>query len=125
MRRFDRDEQLNPIGFGEMAALMGLAAEQKYSKSYSASAKAIPMYCPPEHVQGSLARLYAMDNFVARTQHPEDAGHRSQRPGAVPGRQKLRTGPGFIISRAIHSEAIAQNFHTPRHSVGASEKAPL
>lgn len=76
MRRFDRDEQLNPIGFEDMAALMGLAAEQKYSKSYSAIAKAIRLYCPSEHVQGSLAQLFAIN----RTQHPEDTGHRSQRP---------------------------------------------
>jgi serine/threonine-protein kinase HipA len=60
MRRFDRDEQLNPIGFEDMAALMGLAAEQKYSKSYAAIAKAIRLYCPSEHVQGSLAQLFAM-----------------------------------------------------------------
>ena len=113
MRRFDRDEQLNPIGFEGIAALMGLATEQKCSKSYSASAKAIRMYRPPEHVQGSLAQLFAMVTFIERPQHPEDAGHRSQRPGTVPGRLKLRTGPGFIISRAIHSEAIAQNFLGP------------
>jgi serine/threonine-protein kinase HipA len=60
MRRFDRDEQLNPIGFEDMAALMGLAAEQKYSKSYAAIAKAIRLYCPSEHVQGSLAQLFAI-----------------------------------------------------------------
>lgn len=60
MRRFDRDHQLNPIGFEDMAALMGLAAEQKYSKSYSAIAKAIRLFCPSEHVQGSLAQLFAM-----------------------------------------------------------------
>ncbi|MEO4046500.1 type II toxin-antitoxin system HipA family toxin [Pseudomonas sp. CAU 1711] len=60
MRRFDRDEQLNPIGFEDMAALMGLAAEQKYSKSYSAIAKAIRLFCPPDQVQGSLAQLFAM-----------------------------------------------------------------
>lgn len=36
MRRFDQDEQLNSIGFGDMAALMGLPAGQKYSKSYLA-----------------------------------------------------------------------------------------
>ncbi|MDM8350829.1 type II toxin-antitoxin system HipA family toxin [Pseudomonas sp. sp1636] len=60
MRRFDRDEQLNPIGFEDMAALMGLAAEQKYSKSYSAIAKAIRLFCPPEQVQSSLAQLFAM-----------------------------------------------------------------
>jgi serine/threonine-protein kinase HipA len=60
MRRFDRDEQLNPIGFEDMAALMGLAAEQKYSKSYSAIAKAIRLFCPPEQVQSSLTQLFAM-----------------------------------------------------------------
>lgn len=60
MRRFDRDKQLNPIGFEDMAALMGLAAKQKYSKSYSAIAKAIRLFCPPEQVQSSLAQLFAM-----------------------------------------------------------------
>lgn len=60
MRRFDRDEQLEPIGFEDMAALMGLAAEQKYSKSYSAIAKAIRLFCSPDQVQGSLAQLFAM-----------------------------------------------------------------
>lgn len=60
MRRFDRDKQLNPIGFEDMAALMGLAAGQKYSKSYSAIAKAIRLFCPPEQVQSSLAQLFAM-----------------------------------------------------------------
>lgn len=60
MRRFDRDKQLDPIGFEDMAALMGLAAEQKYSKSYSSIAKAIRLFCPPEHMQSSLAQLFAI-----------------------------------------------------------------
>ncbi|MNF31554.1 Serine/threonine-protein kinase HipA [compost metagenome] len=60
MRRFDRDAQLNPIGFEDMAALMGLGAEQKYSKSYSAIAKAIRLFCPAEQVQNSLAQLFAI-----------------------------------------------------------------
>lgn len=60
MRRFDRDKQLNPIGFEDMAALMGLAAEQKYSKSYSAIAKAIRLFCAPEQVQESLTQLFAI-----------------------------------------------------------------
>lgn len=60
MRRFDRDKQLNPIGFEDMAVLMGLAAEQKYSKSYSAIAKAIRLFCAPEQVQESLAQLFAI-----------------------------------------------------------------
>src|SRR5690606_18716291 len=60
MRRFDRDAQLEPIGFEDMAALMGLSAEQKYSKSYAAIAKAIRLFCPPEQVRGSLQQLFAM-----------------------------------------------------------------
>lgn len=60
MRRFDRDEQLGCLGFEDMAALMGLGAEQKYSKSYSAIAKAVRLFCPPEQVPGSLAQLFAM-----------------------------------------------------------------
>jgi serine/threonine-protein kinase HipA len=58
MRRFDRDEQLNPIGFEDMAALMGLAAERKYSKSYAAIAKAVRLFCPTEHLRGSLDQLF-------------------------------------------------------------------
>ncbi len=60
MRRFDRDERLDPLGVEDMAALMGLGTEQKYSKSYSAIAKAVRLFCAPEQVQGSLAQLFAM-----------------------------------------------------------------
>lgn len=59
MRRFDRDEALNPIGFEDMAALMGLSTGQKYSKSYAAIAKAIRLFCPARHQQASLAELFA------------------------------------------------------------------
>lgn len=58
MRRFDRDDQLNALGFEDMAALMGLSPQQKYSKSYAAIAKAIRLYCPPEHVRSSLQHLF-------------------------------------------------------------------
>ncbi|MDU9392434.1 type II toxin-antitoxin system HipA family toxin [Pseudomonas sp. zfem002] len=59
MRRFDRDAQLYPIGFEDMAVLMGLSTEQKYSKSYAAIAKAIRLFCAPEHQQRSLSELFA------------------------------------------------------------------
>lgn len=59
MRRFDRDEELEPIGFEDMAALMGLSAEQKYSKSYAAIAKAVRLFCPAQHVRASLEQLFA------------------------------------------------------------------
>jgi serine/threonine-protein kinase HipA len=58
MRRFDRDERLDPIGFEDMAALMGLSAEQKYSKSYAAIAKAIRLFCPAENQRSSLGQLF-------------------------------------------------------------------
>lgn len=58
MRRFDRDDQLNPIGFEDMAALMGLSADQKYSKSYAAIAKAIRLFCPVSNQRTSLDQLF-------------------------------------------------------------------
>jgi serine/threonine-protein kinase HipA len=58
MRRFDRDDQLNPIGFEDMAALMGLSADQKYSKSYAAIAKAIRLFCPANNQRTSLDQLF-------------------------------------------------------------------
>lgn len=58
MRRFDRDSQLNALGFEDMAALMGLSASEKYSKSYAAIAKAIRLYCAPDQVQSSLQQLF-------------------------------------------------------------------
>jgi serine/threonine-protein kinase HipA len=58
MRRFDRDEQQNPIGFEDMAALMGLSADQKYSKSYAAIAKAVRLFCPAQHQRSSLDQLF-------------------------------------------------------------------
>lgn len=58
MRRFDRDEQLNPIGFEDMAVLMGLSADKKYSKSYAAIAKAVRLFCPVQHLRSSLDQLF-------------------------------------------------------------------
>ncbi|PIB45357.1 phosphatidylinositol kinase [Pseudomonas sp. 2822-15] len=58
MRRFDRDEQLNPLGFEDMTTLMGLSAEQKYTKSYAAIAKAVRAFCSPENQRSSLDQLF-------------------------------------------------------------------
>jgi serine/threonine-protein kinase HipA len=58
VRRFDRDDELNSLGFEDMAALMGLSAEQKYKKSYSHIAKAVRLYCPTEHLRSSLDQLF-------------------------------------------------------------------
>lgn len=58
MRRFDRDEQLNPLGFEDMTSLMGLSAEQKYTKSYAAIAKAVRVFCSAENQRSSLDQLF-------------------------------------------------------------------
>ena len=58
MRRFDRDAQLNPLGFEDMTTLMGLSAEQKYTKSYAAIAKAVRVFCSPEQHRSSLDQLF-------------------------------------------------------------------
>ena len=58
MRRFDRDAQLNPLGFEDMTTLMGLSAEQKYTKSYAAIAKAVRVFCSPQQHRSSLDQLF-------------------------------------------------------------------
>jgi len=58
MRRFDRSADQSALGFEDMAALMGLNAEQKYSKSYNHIAKAVRLFCATEHVQRSLLELF-------------------------------------------------------------------
>ncbi len=58
MRRFDRTEHLGPLGFEDMAVLMGLGTEQKYSKSYELIAKAIGVFVAPDQQTDSLRRLF-------------------------------------------------------------------
>ena len=58
MRRFDRDVNQNPLGFEDMAVLMGLGTEQKYGKSYEMIAKAIEVYVDPLRQSESLQTLF-------------------------------------------------------------------
>lgn len=58
MRRFDRTEQLAPMGFEDMAVLMGLGTEQKYSKSYELIAKAIELFVALDQRTDSLNQLF-------------------------------------------------------------------
>lgn len=58
MRRFDRDVAQRAIGFEDMAVLMGLGTEQKYDSSYENIARAIRLFCAPEHVRDSLDQFF-------------------------------------------------------------------
>lgn len=58
MRRFDRCEDGTALGFEDMAALLGLGAEQKYEGSYARVAKLIRLYCAPAYRADSLARYF-------------------------------------------------------------------
>lgn len=58
MRRFDRTAAGGAIGFEDMAVLMGLSATRKYDSSYERIAKAILLYCSPEHHPAALAQLF-------------------------------------------------------------------
>jgi serine/threonine-protein kinase HipA len=58
MRRFDRTSGGRAIGFEDMAVLMGLPASRKYDSSYERIAKAILLYCSPEHHPEALAQLF-------------------------------------------------------------------
>ncbi|MFQ6574705.1 type II toxin-antitoxin system HipA family toxin [Pseudomonas sp. UM16] len=60
MRRFDRDAHLNPLGFEDMAVLMGLGTASKYSKSYEHIAKAIEVFAAPLKQLESLQALFDM-----------------------------------------------------------------
>lgn len=58
MRRFDRTPTGEPIGFEDMASLMGRSAENKYRGSYGQIARAIDAYCAPEHIVAAKAQLF-------------------------------------------------------------------
>lgn len=58
MRRFDRTAGGAAIGFEDMAVLMGLSAMRKYDSSYERIAKAIVLFCSPEHHPAALAQLF-------------------------------------------------------------------
>ncbi|MFJ3485826.1 type II toxin-antitoxin system HipA family toxin [Pseudomonas sp. NPDC090202] len=58
MRRFDREADQRPIGFEDMAVLMGLGTAQKYDSSYENIAKAIRLFCAPEQVMTSLEQFF-------------------------------------------------------------------
>jgi serine/threonine-protein kinase HipA len=58
MRRFDRTVGGEALGFEDMAVLMALPAASKYDASYELVAKAISLYCAPEHRPAALAQLF-------------------------------------------------------------------
>ncbi|MGH8160451.1 MAG: type II toxin-antitoxin system HipA family toxin [Rhodanobacter sp.] len=60
LRRFDRNADGLPLGFEDMATLMGLGAQQKYEGSYERLAKVIRNNCPGEYVRPALAQLFDM-----------------------------------------------------------------
>jgi len=58
MRRFDRGEHQQPLGFEDMAVLTGVGTEDKYNASYEKIARAIRLFCAPEQVQSSLRQFF-------------------------------------------------------------------
>ena len=60
MRRFDRSVDGLPLGFEDMAVLMGLGTQQKYEGSYERLARVIRNNCSADQFRASLAQLYDM-----------------------------------------------------------------
>lgn len=58
MHRFDRLDDGSPLGFEDMAVLLGLGADQKYQGSYERVAKLIGLYCPPPFRAAALAQYF-------------------------------------------------------------------
>lgn len=60
MRRFDRRSDGRALGFEDMAVLMGLGADEKYSQSYEAIAHTIIQFTEGTHTLRSLHQLFDM-----------------------------------------------------------------
>ncbi len=60
MRRFDRGPDGVPLGFEDMATLMGLGTRQKYEGSYERLVKVVRNNCTAERARDSLAQLFDM-----------------------------------------------------------------
>ena len=58
MRRFDRTDAGEPLGFEEMVVLMGKGAAQKYDGSYESVARFMALYCSPQRKHAALAQLF-------------------------------------------------------------------
>ena len=58
MRRFDRDAAQCPLGFEDMAVLMGLGTEDKYRSSYARIAKVLRLFCGEAWVRSSLDQFF-------------------------------------------------------------------
>jgi serine/threonine-protein kinase HipA len=57
VQRFDYEDG-RYLGFEDMTALMDRQADEKYTGSYEAIAKAVALFCSPDHVSASLAALF-------------------------------------------------------------------
>ncbi len=60
MRRFDRTDTGQALGFEDMAVLCALDAERKYSGSYERVARVIEDNCAPDRITPSLHQLFDM-----------------------------------------------------------------
>ena len=58
MRRFDRTDAGEPLGFEEMVVLMGKGAAQKYDGSYESVARFMALFCSPQRKHAALAQLF-------------------------------------------------------------------
>jgi serine/threonine-protein kinase HipA len=58
MRRFDRTEDGQALGFEEMAVLMAKGTAQKYDGSYEQVARFVSLFCSPDRRRGALAQLF-------------------------------------------------------------------
>jgi serine/threonine-protein kinase HipA len=60
MRRFDRPPDGRILGFEDMLALAGRAADQKYVGSYELVLRLLHLYCAPEQFPAARAQLFDM-----------------------------------------------------------------
>ncbi len=117
VRRFDRTSTGEAIGFEDMAALMGKATRDKYKGSYGQIARAIDLFCAPEHKAAAKAQLFdqvALSVMLGNGDaHLKNFGLLYTHPLA----NDMRMAPAYDIAnttRYIPEDALALALHGSR-----------
>ena len=118
MRRFDRTEGGQSLGFEDMASLMGRSAKDKYRGSYADIAKAIDLFCAPRHAAQSKTHLFdsvALSCMVGNGDaHLKNFGVLYTHPLA----NDARLAPAYDIvntTRYLPEDGLALALGAPRH----------
>jgi serine/threonine-protein kinase HipA len=118
IRRFDRTEDGQSLGFEDMTSLMVKPARDKYRGSYAQIAKAIELYCAPQFAAQSKAQLFdlvALSCIVGNGDaHLKNFGVLYTHPRA----NDVRLAPAYDLvntTRYLPGDELALSLGAPGH----------